>query len=117
MIGATVTMRLSLLFVVIVISMMLTSCGPGTIKSRTASEVDDYIAQTSNIPDFDRQCLYDNEYKFGMQAETLRFMLGEPKEVRHVTQPWGDQEIWYYKKGGDKHFTIENGGVTGIERE
>ncbi len=93
----------------------ISSCGKDVYVQPTVSEIETYLNQNRTIPDFDKSCLMDGKFKVGMQAETLRFMLGEPKEITQVQQAWALQEEWLYKKGGKKVFTIEDGGVVGIE--
>jgi len=96
----------------------LSSCGGGTsVVLVTPAEVDTYITQNQNIPDFDKECLRSGTVRIGIQSETLRFMFGEPKEITPVQQAWALQEYWLYKNGGKKTFIIEDGGVVGIEEE
>lgn len=79
------------------------------------AEIDKYIAQNPDLPDFDKSCLISGEFNIGIQAKTLKFMLGEPKKITKIKQPWAEQEEWFYKVDGKLYFTIENGGVVGIE--
>lgn len=95
--------------------LLISSCGKEIYVQPTTTEIDTYIEQNPTLPDFDKACLKDGRFKVGMQAETVRFMLGEPKEVTQVKRAWAMQEEWLYKKGGKKVFTIEDGGVVGIE--
>ena len=82
----------------------------------TNAQVDEYIAQNPDLPDVDKTCLLTGDYKVGIKAETLRLMLGAPKKVVRIKQPWAQQEEWFYKVEKSKlYFTIENNGVVGIE--
>jgi len=80
-----------------------------------AAKIDEFIAQNPNLPDFDKSCLMNGEFKVGIQAITLKFMFGEPRKVTRIKQPWAMQEEWFYKLDGNLYFTIENDGVVGIE--
>ncbi len=97
--------------------LFLSSCGGSSVVEVTPAEVDTYITQNPNIPDFDKECLRNGTVKMGIKSETLRFMFGEPKEITPVQQAWALQEYWLYKNGGKKTFIIEDGGVVGIEEE
>ncbi len=108
-------MKKQLLFPLLTAVLMFTSCGKNVYVQPTPTEVDTYITQTTSLPDFDKDCLLNGAFKVGMQAETVRFMLGEPKSITTVERAWATQQEWLYKKGGKKVFTIEDGGVVGIE--
>lgn len=110
-------MRYRLTLLISVIAMLSFVACAGTLYVKpTQDEINAYMAQR-NIPDFDKECLLNGEYKVGMQASTLRFMMGDPKEIKVEKKPWATQEVWYYKKSGKKWFTIEDNGVVGIEAE
>ncbi|MDR0303995.1 MAG: hypothetical protein LBH98_04375 [Chitinispirillales bacterium] len=79
------------------------------------AKIDEYIAQNPDLPDFDKSCLMSGEFKVGIQTGTLKLMLGEPKKITKIKQAWAEQEEWFYKENGKLYFTIENGGVVGIE--
>ena len=98
-------------------ALLFTSCGKTTYVQPSPTEIDTYISQTENIPDFDKACLMNGTFKVGMMAATVRFMLGEPKEILTVEKAWATQQEWLYKKGGKKIFTIEDNGVVGIEQD
>lgn len=83
----------------------------------THNEIEQFLVQNPDLPDFDKSCLMNREFSIGMQGETLRFMLGEPREIKIVKEPWATQEIWYYRAGGKKYFTIEDGGIVGIQED
>jgi hypothetical protein len=81
-----------------------------------ASKIEDFLKANPDLPDFDKSCLMSAEFKVGIRTETLKLMYGEPKSIKRIKQPWAEQEEWFYKVGKDKlYFTIENGGVVGIE--
>lgn len=80
------------------------------------AEIDNYIAQNPDLPDFDKSALLSGDFQVGILATTLKFMLGEPKKVTTIKQPWATQEEWLYKVNkSNLYFTIEKGGVVGIE--
>jgi hypothetical protein len=45
----------------------------------------------------------------------VRFLLGEPKTIEQIRQPWAQQEHWMYKKGKKRLFYIEDKHVVGID--
>jgi hypothetical protein len=94
----------------------LIGCAGTNYIEATPQEIDQFLAM-GNVPDFDKACLLDGEYKVGMRANTLKFMMGDPKSIEVVKQPWATQEVWFYKNNGKKWFTIEDDGVVGIEQE
>ncbi len=83
----------------------------------TQDEVDVYIQNNPDLPELDKACIYDGRFEIGMQASTVRFLLGEPKKLEIVKQPWAEQERWTYKRGNFKVFYMEDGGVVGIEEK
>ncbi|MBD3346258.1 MAG: hypothetical protein GF401_14470 [Chitinivibrionales bacterium] len=76
--------------------------------------IDSYIKANPDLPELDKSCIYDGRFEVGMQKETVKFLLGEPKKIEIVHQPWATQENWVYTKGGKKVFIIEDDGVVGI---
>jgi len=80
-------------------------------------EIDVYIRNNPDLPELDKACIYDGRFEIGMQASTVRFLLGEPKKLEIVKQPWAEQERWTYKRGNFKVFYMEDGGVVGIEEK
>ncbi len=105
-------------FMLLILSMvlfLLYSCNKNLIIKVDPSEINTFISQSTNLPDFDEQCLLNGQVQIGIQTETLRFMLGEPKEIVAVQKVWGPQELWLYRNGGKHTFIIEDGGVIGIE--
>ena len=81
----------------------------------TQLEIDQYIKGHPDLPELDKACIYDGRFEVGMKTETVRFLLGEPKTIEIVQQPWAQQEKWTYKQGGLKIFYMEDNGVVGIE--
>jgi hypothetical protein len=79
------------------------------------AQIDAYIQAHPDLPELDKACILDGRFEIGMKRETVRFLLGEPKEVIPVKQPWAMQEKWIYKKGNHKIFYMEDDGVVGIE--
>jgi hypothetical protein len=81
-----------------------------------SAKIDEFITQNPDLPDFDKNCLLTGEFQVGIRAETLKFMFGEPRSMKTVRQPWAVQEEWFYRIDRNRlYFTIENGGVVGIE--
>ena len=81
----------------------------------TQDAMDKYVKEHPNLPELDKKCIYDGRFEVGMQEETVRFLLGEPKEIETIQQPWAKQEKWFYKQSGKKMFYMEDNGVVGIE--
>lgn len=86
------------------------------IKPKT-TEIDSYIKEHPDLPELDKSCLYDGRFEVGMKQETVKFLLGEPKKIEPIRQPWGMQEKWTYKHGGLKMFYMEDNGVVAIEEK
>jgi len=80
-------------------------------------EIDQYIKNNPDLPEYDKQLIYDGRFEIGIRVETLRFLLGEPKEIITVKQPWATQQKWIYKRRGQKIFIIEDEHVVGILEE
>jgi uncharacterized lipoprotein len=79
------------------------------------AQLDAYIQAHPDLPELDKACIMDGRFEIGMKKETVRFLLGEPKEIVPIQQPWAMQEKWIYKKGTFKIFYMEDDGVVGIE--
>ena len=90
-------------------------CGGSNFVKPTTDQLDQYVKAHPNLSELDKSCLYDGRFEVGMGQETVRFLLGEPKEIEVIQQPWARQEKWYYKQGGKKAFYMEDNGVVGIE--
>jgi hypothetical protein len=77
-------------------------------------DIDKYIQEHPDLPDLDKQCIYDGRFEIGMKQETLYFLLEKPDKIEIVKQPWATQENWIYFKNGKKTFIIEEKHVVGI---
>ena len=77
-------------------------------------EIDQYVQAHPDLPDLDKQCIYDGRFEIGMKVETLKFLLHDPDKLEIVKQPWATQENWIYYKNGKKTFIIEEKHVVGI---
>lgn len=107
-------MKMRLLLCTIIACLFLVGCPKeGTTSKRTRQEIDTFIAQ-NKLSDTDKANLLNGEYTIGMSAKAVRFMLGEPDELKQIKQPWATQEEWFYKKGQKKRFIIENSGVVDL---
>ena len=110
-------MRTALLLSLLFVALTLTACGSGssTVSVVSPEEMNTYIESNPDLSDLDKACILNGEFKIGMGAETVIFLLGEPITIAKVSQPWGEQLVYTYKKGGRKVFTVEDNGVVGIE--
>ncbi len=97
------------------ILLVATGCFNKNFIKPTQLEIDAYVKEHPDLPELDKACIYDGRFEVGMRAETVRFLLGEPKEQEVIQQPWAQQEKWMYKQGGQKIFYMEDNGVVGIE--
>ncbi len=77
-------------------------------------DIDVYVQAHPDLPDLDKQCIYDGRFEIGMKVETLEFLLHKPDKLEVVKQPWATQENWIYNKNGKKTFIIEEKHVVGI---
>lgn len=80
-------------------------------------QIDAYIKQNPDIPELDKACIYDGRFEVGLRQSTVEFLLGKPKKVEIIHQPWAVQENWTYTKGGKKVFIMEDNHVVGILEE
>lgn len=92
-------------------------CTPNDFIKPTQQEIDAYIQNHPDLPELDKSCIVDGRFEIGIKQETLRFLLGEPKKLETVHQPWAVQEKWIYKRHGQKVFIIEEKHVVGILEE
>jgi hypothetical protein len=77
-------------------------------------DIDQYVQAHPDLPDLDKQCIYDGRFEIGMKVETLEFLLHKPDKLEIIKQPWATQENWIYNKSGKKTFIIEEKHVVGI---
>jgi hypothetical protein len=109
-------MKKSVICALVICALCVSLAPAKSLAIKVSNEkIDAYIAQNPDLPDFDKTCLMNGDFEVGIKTETLRLMLGEPKKITRIRQPWGDQEEWFYKFDGKLYFTIEKGGVVGIE--
>jgi hypothetical protein len=78
------------------------------------AKIDEYIQAHPELPEYDKTCIYDGRFEIGIKQETLEFLLGPPRKMEVVQQPWATQERWIYKRRGEKIFIIEDKHVVGI---
>lgn len=81
----------------------------------TQAQIDAYVQANPDLPEFDKQLIYDGRFEMGMKTSTVKFLLGDPQKIEAVVQPWGKQERWIYSRGGKKVFIIEENHIVGIE--
>ena len=106
-------MQLKLLSVTLVLLMVGAGCMKAVVKP-DIKRIDLYIQSNPDLPELDKQCIYDGRFEVGLRMETIKFLLGEPKKVEIVQQPWAVQQNWIYTRGGKKVFIIEDKHVLGI---
>jgi hypothetical protein len=107
--------KIAIIGILLVTSSLTTSCFKKTFIKPSQQEIDEYIANNPNLSELDKACIYDGRFEVGMRQETVKFLLGPPKQVEIIQQPWAQQEKWIYKAGNHKIFFIEDEGVVGIE--
>lgn len=110
--------RTLMLEVAMVLSVIVAGCSTSKdfIKP-DQTQIDAYVQAHPDLPELDKSCIYDGRFEIGIKQETLHFLLGEPKKMETIQQPWAVQEKWIYKKGGKKIFIIEDKHVVGILEE
>ena len=108
-------MKKTIIFVLVICALVSLASAKSLSIKISNEKIDAYIAKNPDLPDFDKSCLMNGDFEVGIRAETLKLMLGDPKKVTRIRQPWGEQEEWFYKFDGNLYFTIEKGGVVGIE--
>jgi hypothetical protein len=89
-------------------------CTGRQVVKPSIEKIDEYIKTNPDVPELDKSCIYDGRFEVGLRMETIKFLLGEPKKVEIVHQPWAVQENWIYTRGGKKTFIIEDKHVVGI---
>jgi len=98
-------------------ALVIGSCAPKDFIKPDQAQIDAYIQAHPDLPELDKSCIYDGRFEIGIKLETLSFLLGEPRKVETVHQPWAVQEKWIYRRGGQKIFIIEDKHVVGILEE
>jgi len=97
-------------------AVIFAGCGGSKELIRPKQEaIDAYLQAHPDLPATDQSCIADGRFEIGMLAETVRFLMGEPKTVEQVTQPWAKQEHWRYPRGKVRLFVIEDKHVVGID--
>jgi hypothetical protein len=102
---------------IVIAAAIVVSCASKDFIKPDQALIDTYIQAHPDLPELDKSCIYDGRFEIGIKQETLRFLLGEPKKIETVHQPWAIQEKWIYKRGGLKIFIIEDKHVVGILEE
>jgi hypothetical protein len=100
------------------VAIVFAGCAPKELIRPKQSDIDAYLQEHPDLPATDQSCIADGRFEIGMLAETVRFLLGEPKFVEQVKQPWAMQTHWSYKKGRKSKnnlFIIEDKHVVGID--
>lgn len=102
-------------FIFLVTVIFTAGCFNNNFIKPDQDTIDEYVKSHPDLNELDKACIYDGRFEVGMGQETVRFLLGEPKEILIIQQPWAQQEKWKYKSGGEKIFYMEDNGVVGIE--
>jgi len=96
-------------------AVVFSGCASKELIRPKQADIDAYMQANPDMPQVDQSCIADGRFEIGMLASTVRFLLGEPKIVESVKQPWAQQEHWRYKKGKTRLFVIEDKHVVGID--
>jgi len=96
------------------VSLIGVSCMKSDFVKPNIDQIDAYIQQHPDLPEYDKACIYDGRFEIGIRESTLQFLLGEPWKKEIIKQPWATQEKWIYKRRGQKIFIIEDAHVVGI---
>ncbi|MDR0330331.1 MAG: hypothetical protein LBH93_01290 [Chitinispirillales bacterium] len=99
----------------LIFAVVFAGCASKELLRPKQAEIDAYLQAHPDLPPTDQSCIADGRFEIGMLAATVSFLLGEPKIVEHVKQPWAQQEHWKYKKGKTRLFVIEDKHVVGID--
>jgi outer membrane protein assembly factor BamE (lipoprotein component of BamABCDE complex) len=94
-------------------AVVFSGCASKELIRPKQADIDAYMQANPDMPQVDQSCIADGRFEIGMLASTVRFLLGEPKTVESVKQPWAQQEHWKYKKGKTRLFIIEDKHVVG----
>lgn len=104
-------------WVVVIGALFIAGCSSRDFIKPDQVQIDQWVQSHPDLPELDKSCIYDGRFEIGIQVETLHFLLGEPKQLITIKQPWAVQEKWFYKKGNQKVFVIEDKHVVGILEE
>lgn len=99
----------------IVAAVVFAGCESKELLRPKQAEIDAYLQAHPDLPAVDQSCIADGRFEIGMLAETVRFLLGEPKVTSQEKVAWGNQEHWKYRKGKTRIFIIEDKHVVGID--
>jgi hypothetical protein len=110
-------MKLRKFSLIAVVALLAAGCTSKDFIKPDQAQIDSYIQANPDLPELDKSCIYDGRFEIGIKQETLHFLLGEPRKLETVQQPWAVQEKWIYKKGGQKIFIMEEKHVVGILEE
>lgn len=97
--------------------MVVVGCGDKDFVKPTIAQIDAYIQENPDLPEYDKACIYDGRFEVGIRQATLEFLLGPPHKLETVQQPWAVQERWIYRRRDQKVFIIEDKHVVGILEE
>ncbi|MDD5674093.1 MAG: hypothetical protein PHC61_08020 [Chitinivibrionales bacterium] len=102
--------------VVPVVFLSLVGCGfSRQFIKPSQPQIDSYLQAHSDLAEVDKACISDGRFEIGMRDSTVYFLLGAPKSITMVKQPWAMQEMWNYKKSNVKIFIMEDKHVVGIQ--
>jgi len=107
--------KFSLAAVLLVSAIVFSGCASKELIRPKQSDIDAYMQANPDLPPVDQSCIADGRFEIGMLASTVRFLLGEPKEIIPVKQPWAKQEHWKYPRGKTRVFIMEDKHVVGID--
>jgi hypothetical protein len=96
-------------------TLIISGCASKELIRPKQADIDAYLQANPDLPQVDQSCIADGRFEIGMLASTVRFLLGEPKTVDHVKQPWAQQEHWRYPRGKTRLFIMEDKHVVGID--
>jgi len=109
--------KFSLAVLLAVSAIVFFGCASTELIRPKQSDIDAYMLANPNLPAVDQSCIADGRFEIGMLASTVRFLLGEPKEIIQVKQPWAQQEHWHYPRGKTRIFIMESNHVVGIDEK
>ncbi|MDR2728711.1 MAG: hypothetical protein LBB56_06215 [Chitinispirillales bacterium] len=96
-------------------AIVFSGCASKELIRPKQSDIDAYMQANPDLPPVDQSCIADGRFEIGMLSETVRFLLGEPKIIDQVNQPWAKQEHWKYPRGKTRVFIMEDKHVVGID--